>query len=757
METQEEEQKAEEESETKAEEEEAPVEEAREEEAPVEEAREEDAPVEEAEEVNSKKEEEEKAEEEPPEKKRKMEEGDQVELKEDEKAKEEEGGDKEPEKKRPPELEKFWKAVTDDPTDFTGWTYLLQYVDTNGEPWQAREAYDAFLNRYPYCYGYWKKYADYEKRKGAASGNKERCMLVFERGIKAIPLSVDLWIHYLNHVKADYADQPEFVRTQYERALATCGREWRSDKLWDHFAKWETSEQKNLPGVLKLYDRIIRNPTQGLAHQFEMFRDFVKEHNPKDLLEVNEFLALRKEVLDSLNKEKEKKDDEKKDDEGGAPGEDDSRVTTDEENQALREKIIFARRKVFKDTEESVGYRWKYEDQIKRPYFHMKPLERGQLKNWSDYLDDEIERQGKDGGDETIVEILFERCLIACALYEEFWVKYVRWLTQTSKAGTEEERWARTRHVFERAVTHHLPTKVDIHLRYAAFEEECGHFDKAAEVLEKLGEKHSSLLSLMLRRINLERRRGNTSEVHRLYKDCIGREKLSTTTRSDLSVKYSRFLRLVLDDTARAMDTVEAALKEDDANPKLYMQQLDILMHLHPLDTEKVVALLDRAMDKMAAMKHKLLFSQRKVEFLEDFGSDIKQLLAAQERHSKLAAEIRAAAAKSSDPAAGDSASTATNGEVGSGIKTIEGRSGGLKKPSNGSSGTTTYAATNSASYSAHHTSQYQQYGSRYQQYPPSGSSGGYYGSGGYGGGGGGGGGSYYGSYGSGGYGGGGY
>lgn len=33
------------------------------------------------------------------------------------------------EKKVLPELEKYWKAVNDDPTNFTGWTYLLQYVD----------------------------------------------------------------------------------------------------------------------------------------------------------------------------------------------------------------------------------------------------------------------------------------------------------------------------------------------------------------------------------------------------------------------------------------------------------------------------------------------------------------------------------------------------------------------------------------------------------------------------------------------------
>lgn len=30
----------------------------------------------------------------------------------------------------------------------------------------AREAYTKFLERYPYCYGYWRKFADYEKKKG---------------------------------------------------------------------------------------------------------------------------------------------------------------------------------------------------------------------------------------------------------------------------------------------------------------------------------------------------------------------------------------------------------------------------------------------------------------------------------------------------------------------------------------------------------------------------------------------------------------
>ena len=70
-------------------------------------------------------------------------------------------------KNRLPDLEKFWKAVKADKDDFNAWTYLLQYVDSESDLEAAREAYDTFLSRYCYCYGYWRKYADYEKKKGS--------------------------------------------------------------------------------------------------------------------------------------------------------------------------------------------------------------------------------------------------------------------------------------------------------------------------------------------------------------------------------------------------------------------------------------------------------------------------------------------------------------------------------------------------------------------------------------------------------------
>lgn len=115
--------------------------------------------------------------------------------------------EKSSEKPKPklPELDRYWKAVNDDSADFTAWTYLLQYVDqevkkklfygmtnplliichiTQNDIEAAREAYDAFLAHYPYCYGYWRKYADYEKRKG----NKKKCEEVSKNFFRLIDI-----------------------------------------------------------------------------------------------------------------------------------------------------------------------------------------------------------------------------------------------------------------------------------------------------------------------------------------------------------------------------------------------------------------------------------------------------------------------------------------------------------------------------------------------------------------------------------------
>ena len=51
-------------------------------------------------------------------------------------------------------------------------------------------------------------------------------------------------------------------------------------------------------------------------------------------------------------------------------------------------------------------------------YFLVFCLDATQLKNWRKYLDYEI----ATGGENRAI-FLFERCVIACAQYEEFWLK----------------------------------------------------------------------------------------------------------------------------------------------------------------------------------------------------------------------------------------------------------------------------------------------------------------------------------------------
>lgn len=512
-----------------------------------------------------------------------------------------------------PELEKYWKAVKEDPADFTGWTYLLQYVDQENDIEAAREAYDAFLSHYPYCYGYWRKYADYEKRKG----NKRKCEEVFERGLKAIPLSVDLWIHYLNYCKATYPDDEAHLRCQFEKAISACGMEFRSDRLWESYIKWE-SEGKRLQNVTSLYDRLLLIPTQGYTNHFDNFQEHISSNPPQKVLSVDEFLTLRREVLQMLKQFDQPlaSDDTVPGEETEAPPgeepEEQPSAKSDEETTALRERIISIRKKIHKNTVAAVADRWNYEEGIKRPYFHVKPLERCQLKNWKEYLDFEIEQ-----GDKTRIIVLFERCLIACALYEEFWIKFIRYLESLKEDMTDK-----IRNVYERACTIHHTKKPNLHLHWAVFEESQKNYDKAAEILTNLEKLVPNMLQVAYRRINLERRRNDLNKVAELYEHYINTSK-SKVIANNMAIKYARFSWKILGDTDRAISILNKAVEKDKENPRLYLQLIDMGLQKNPLDEGEIITIIDQFLSGDADPEQKVLFAQRKVEFLEDFGKDV--------------------------------------------------------------------------------------------------------------------------------------
>ena len=96
---------------------------------------------------------------------------------------------------------------------------------------------------------------------------------------------------------------------------------------------------------------------------------------------------------------------------------------------------------------DAVQKRWVYESAIKRTYFHIKPLDETQKNNWKKYLDFE-----EAEGDIVRIYALYERCMVPCALYEEFWYRYAMYLQ--SKGDSD-----RAANVFARAATLFVPAR----------------------------------------------------------------------------------------------------------------------------------------------------------------------------------------------------------------------------------------------------------------------------------------------------------
>ncbi|XP_073709290.1 pre-mRNA-processing factor 39 isoform X2 [Garra rufa] len=522
----------------------------------------------------------------------------------------------------PTEYERLSKVVEDNPEDFNGWVYLLQYVEQENHLVASRKAFDDFFLHYPYCYGYWKKYADIEKKHGYIHMADE----VYRRGLQAIPLSVDLWLHYITFLRENQdtsdGEAENRIRASYEHAVLACGTDFRSDRLWEAYIAWET-EQGKLANVTAVYDRILCIPTQLYQQHFQKFKEHVQSNNPKHFLSEEEFVQLRVELA---NANKPSGDD--------APGEelppgtddlpDPAKRVTEIEN--MRHKVTETRQETFNHNEHEVSKRWAFEEGIKRPYFHVKALEKTQLNNWREYLDFELE----NGTPERVV-VLFERCLIACALYEEFWIKYAKYLESYSVEGV--------RHIFKKACTIHLPKKPTVHLLWAAFEEQQGSIDEARGILKAMEEAVPGLAMVRLRRVSLERRHGNMDEAEALLQDAIANGKNSSES-SFFAVKLARQLVKVQKSIGKAKKVLLEAVEKDETNPKLYLNLLELEYSGDVQQNEaEIIACFDRALSSSMPLDQRITFSQRKVEFLEDFGSDINVLVAAYEQHQRLVAE----------------------------------------------------------------------------------------------------------------------
>ncbi|KAI6230212.1 hypothetical protein M3Y99_01088300 [Aphelenchoides fujianensis] len=532
----------------------------------------------------------------------------------------------------------LWRAVRDDAHDFDAWTRLLQHVEQKNDADAADDAFDQFLRKYKFCFGYWKKWAELMRK----HQRFEKALLIYERGVKEIPLSVDLWLSYIAYVKeigAGHAQAAIKTRGIYVRALDACGLDWRSDKLWVSYLDWEV-EQKQLQRAAQFYDLVLGNPTHGYQLHFERYKQFVAAHEPDQILNAEEYEAIAAKVRERLHGAPLFHDETVEEDvppeevvEGGA-----TKLTVrrrrhvDAAREAFRSEILDRRSKLFRSNEAAVGDRLKFENAIKRPYFHVKPLDRDQLLAWHNYLDWEV-----GGKNKKRVDFLFRRCLVACALYEEFWIKCA---AHYDREGDVE----RARQIYKEAAEFHCSRKPGLFLAYSLFEEKHGETAKALDLLNDFDRRRPGFVAITMRKLQVDRRRLAKEDKSADYSTFVHKmEKLirdATNTRrvrSFYALKLARFQSKILHDRKAAERVLKEAIERDNDNLQLYLALVEAAFSSSHFREKDVLEALDFGLhSKHLSAEQRFLFSQRKLDVLEELGTSPGKLHDHYIEHAKL-------------------------------------------------------------------------------------------------------------------------
>ncbi|CAG09750.1 unnamed protein product, partial [Tetraodon nigroviridis] len=453
------------------------------------------------------------------------------------------------------------------------------------------------------------------------------------QGLQGIPLSVDLWIHYINlllgTLDMNLPESPPRIRSVFEDAVRAAGLDFHSDRLWDLYVEWE-KEQGNMRKATAVLDRVLKVPTQLYNTHYDKFKEHLNSNEPKEVLSTEEYEELRAACRQSQRAKRAEQSQEETQE--GPPGEEKPPTPegpdTEELKQKIREKVLLQRDKVYQENEEQVRKRWHFEDAIKRPYFHVKPLDHLQLQAWHSYLDWELAELNKDPSqasqeegpgrrDDSRVRVLFERCLIACALYEEFWTRYARYL--------ESHNVEEARAVFKRACEIHLTRRPNICMQWATFEERHNNLAEARRVLAAIESRVPGLAVVRLRRVALERRAGQLDQAVALLQEAVAESKEKPTLHAFYSIKLARLLLKLARNPSKARKVLQEALEINPNNDKLHINLLELEVSGDTWASDEVVQeCVTRALAAPLTPQTKLLLSQRGLQFVEDYSSSIK-------------------------------------------------------------------------------------------------------------------------------------
>lgn len=103
-----------------------------------------------------------------------------------------------------------------------------------------------------------------------------------------------------------------------------------------------------------------------------------------------------------------------------------------------------------------------------------------------------------------------------------------------------------------------------------------------------------------------------------------------------MAIKYSRFSLKICHDSKKAVEILNTAITKDPSNPRLHLQLIDLCLQKEEINEKEILEIINQYLEKDANdSEQKVLFAQRKLEFLEDFGSDIQAVQQAYEEYQK--------------------------------------------------------------------------------------------------------------------------
>ncbi|XP_028758277.1 pre-mRNA-processing factor 39 [Neltuma alba] len=522
------------------------------------------------------------------------------------------------------EEDRLWNIVRANSLDFNAWTSLIEETEKVAENniLKIRKVYDAFLAEFPLCYGYWKKYADHEARLGSI----DKVVEVYERAVQGVTYSVDMWLHYCIFAISTYGD-PETVRRLFERGLAYVGTDYLSFPLWDKYIEYEYMQQ-DWARLAMIYTRILENPNQQLDRYFSSFKELAG-NRPLSELRTPDEAAGGGTVSEDGGQANEG---EVRPDGAENPPKPVSAGLTEAEEL---EKYVAIREELYKKAKEFDSKIIGFETAIRRPYFHVRPLNVAELENWHNYLDF-IEREG----DFSKVVKLYERCVIACANYPEYWIRYVLCMEASGSMDLANNVIARATQVF-------VKRQPEIHLFSARFKEQNGDLAGARAAYQLVHTEISpGLLEAIIRHANMENRLGNLDDAYSLYEQAIAIEKGKehSQTLPMLFAQYSRFVYLVSGNAEKAKEILVEGLEHVQSSRPI----LEALLHfeaIRPLPKKVDIDFLDSLVTKFivpsaenpnaASATDREELSSIFLEFLNLFG-DVQSIKRAEDRHAKL-------------------------------------------------------------------------------------------------------------------------